>query len=139
MIYIYIYIYIYIRVGWKVHRLTKMLSWNVTKWHLSLNRVLLAVHTLLQLVLQCLDPISQKVIISRYDIIICTFQATLLSKMNKSDMTNRNIFCIVYFRIVLNKFLPSVIIRKGLVKKILLENFKNIIDFKSMSTHFRLF
>ena len=30
-IYIYIYIYIYMKVGWKVHRLTKILSWNVNK------------------------------------------------------------------------------------------------------------
>ena len=37
-IYIYIYIYIYthtqtrsLRVGWRVHRLTKILSWDVTK------------------------------------------------------------------------------------------------------------
>ena len=29
-----IYIYIYIRVGWKVHRLIKILSWNVIKWSL---------------------------------------------------------------------------------------------------------
>ena len=55
-----IYIYIYIRVGWKVHWLTKILSWNVTKWGLFFNIVFLVFHTLFTSVLQCLDPISQK-------------------------------------------------------------------------------
>ena len=54
-VYIYIYIYIYIhththtqptRVGWKVYRLTKILSWNVTKWGLFFNIVSFVVHTL---------------------------------------------------------------------------------------------
>ena len=38
-VYIYIYIYIYTRVTWKVHRLTKILSWNVTEWGLFFNIV----------------------------------------------------------------------------------------------------
>ena len=41
------------RISWKIHRLTKILSWHVTKWGLFYNIVTLAVHTLLLLVLQC--------------------------------------------------------------------------------------
>ena len=48
------------RVGGKVHWLTKILSWNVTKRNLFFKIDLLAVCTLLQLVLQCLDPIGKK-------------------------------------------------------------------------------
>ena len=44
----------------KVHWLTKMLSWNVTKWGLFFNFVSLMVHTLLPLVLQCCDHIGQE-------------------------------------------------------------------------------
>ena len=36
-IYIYIYICVCTRVGRKVYRLTKILSWNVTKWALFFN------------------------------------------------------------------------------------------------------
>ena len=50
---------IYIEVSWKVHRLTKIVSWKVTKWGLFFNIVHLAVHTLPS-VLQCLDPNDQK-------------------------------------------------------------------------------
>ena len=39
--------------SWKVHRLTTILSWNVTKWSLFFNTVPHEVHTLLPLVLQC--------------------------------------------------------------------------------------
>ena len=58
--------------SWKVHRLTKILSWNVTKLVLFSNIAHLAVHTLLPLVLQCLD-------LSRYDVILWTFQSTLIA------------------------------------------------------------
>ena len=54
------------RVSLKVLRLTKIFSWNVTKWGLFFNIVPLVVHTLLSSVLQCLDPIGQKVINSNY-------------------------------------------------------------------------
>ena len=49
---IYIYIYIYTRIRWKVHGLTKILSWNVTKWGLFFNIVPVGVHTLLPSALQ---------------------------------------------------------------------------------------
>ena len=52
-------IYIYTRVGWKVHRLTKILSWNVIKC-LFFNIVPFVVHRLLPSVWQWLDPISKK-------------------------------------------------------------------------------
>ena len=54
-----IYIYIY-DVGWKVHRLTKILSWNVTSWGLFFNVIPLAIYIRLPSVLQCLDPIGWK-------------------------------------------------------------------------------
>ena len=50
---------LYTRVSRKVHRLTKILSWNVTKQALVFNIVPLVVNTLLP-VLQCLDPINPK-------------------------------------------------------------------------------
>ena len=48
------------RIGWKVHGLTKILSWNVTKRGLSFHIILQVVHTLLPSTLQCLDPIDQR-------------------------------------------------------------------------------
>ena len=62
---------LYARVGWNGHRLTKMLSWNVTKGRLFLfifiylfiylfYIVPLAVYTLPPSVLQCLDFIGEK-------------------------------------------------------------------------------
>ena len=42
------------RVSWKVHRLTKMVSWNAIKWSLFVNIVPLTVCTLCPSVLQCL-------------------------------------------------------------------------------------
>ena len=50
--------FLYMKVGWKVHRLTKILSKNVTKCGYFFNIVSFAFHTLLPLVLQCLDPIG---------------------------------------------------------------------------------
>ena len=47
-------------VGWKVHRLTKILLWNVSKWGLFSNIVSLTVHSLLLSVLLYLDSISKK-------------------------------------------------------------------------------
>ena len=55
-----IYQFSRMNLGWKVHRLTKILSWDMTKWGLFLNIVPQAVCTLLSSVLQCLDPIGQK-------------------------------------------------------------------------------
>ena len=52
----------------------KFLGWNVTKWGLFIKIVSFAVHILLPSVLQCLDPMGQKVINSKYDVIIWTFQ-----------------------------------------------------------------
>ena len=49
-------------VGWKVPKLTKILSLNTTKWSLFFNIVILVVDKLLQGVLPCLDPMGQKVI-----------------------------------------------------------------------------
>ena len=54
-------LFVCMRVSWKVHRLTKIPSWNVTKWGLFFNIVTFTVHSLLQLVLQCLDPIGNKI------------------------------------------------------------------------------
>ena len=51
---------IYMNFSRKVHWLTMILSWNVTKCGLFFNIVLLAVYTLLSLVLQYLDPIDKK-------------------------------------------------------------------------------
>ena len=48
------------RVDWKVPRLTKILSKNVTKWGLFFNIIPLLVYTLFPLMLQFLDPIGQK-------------------------------------------------------------------------------
>ena len=59
-------------VDWKVHRLTKILSWNVTKWYLFFN--------FFHLFHQCCStwiPLIKKVINSRY-VIIWTFQATFI-------------------------------------------------------------
>ena len=65
--YIHTYIYIvYMRVSGKVHRLTKIISWKVTKWGLFLDIFLIAFYTLLPLVLQCLNLIDQKIINRRY-------------------------------------------------------------------------
>ena len=41
----HISLYVYLRVDWKVHRQTKILSWNVTKWGLFFNIVTLEVHS----------------------------------------------------------------------------------------------
>ena len=41
-----------------------ILSWNMTKWVLFFNTISLGVHKLLPFVLQHLDPIFQKVILS---------------------------------------------------------------------------
>ena len=73
---IYIYIYIYIRDSWKVHRLTKVLTWIVIKCGCLFFDIALplALHTLLLLVLPWLNPIDQKVINSRYEVTIWTFQ-----------------------------------------------------------------
>ena len=64
-IHIYMHIYIYIIniykfICWKVHRLTKILSQNMTKCGLLFNIVPLVMHTFLPSVFQCLDPIGQK-------------------------------------------------------------------------------
>ena len=50
-------------VGWKVHQLTKIISWNVTKLCLSFNLVTIAVHTILLLVLwsQCSKRLQQQI------------------------------------------------------------------------------
>ena len=48
------------RVGWKIHWLTNILLWNVTKWDLSFKIATIEVHTFLSLVLQHLDPIGKK-------------------------------------------------------------------------------
>ena len=74
-----LYIYIYIstpthtctRIGWKVHWMMKILSWNVTKWSLFFHIVLLVINTLFPSVLQRLDLISKKIIHSRHDILNC--------------------------------------------------------------------
>ena len=52
--------YIHTKIGGKVHRLTKTLSWNMTKWGLFFYIVFLAVHTVVPSVLLCLDPIGKK-------------------------------------------------------------------------------
>ena len=52
--------YTYTRVGWKVQRLTKIVSWNVIKI-LFFNIVPRAVHTFFLSVLQCLYPTGQKI------------------------------------------------------------------------------
>ena len=76
--YIHMFIFVYITgsaeefIGWPRY------SWNVGKWGLLFNIVPLMLHILLSLVLQCLDPIGQKVANSRYDDIIWTFQPTLM-------------------------------------------------------------
>ena len=66
------------RVNWKVHKLTKILSWNMTKWGLFFNIVPLAVHTLFSLVLLW-SHWSKNVINNKYDILLWTFQPTLIS------------------------------------------------------------
>ena len=48
------------KVSWKAHRLTKIASWNVTRWGLFFNIVSLMVHTLFTSVLPCLVPIGKK-------------------------------------------------------------------------------
>ena len=58
----------FMRVGWKVHGLTMILSWIVTKWGLFFNIVPLVVHIFLTSMLQFLDPIHKKVLNSRYTI-----------------------------------------------------------------------
>ena len=52
--------YNFMKFGWIVHRLIKILSWNVIKWDLFFIIVLLVVNTLLLLVLQRLDSVGQK-------------------------------------------------------------------------------
>ena len=76
--YIYIYIYIYMKVDWKVHKLSKILSLNVTKRGLFFNMVLFVVHMLLPMGLQFFDLNGKKDINSRYDIIQWTFLLTLI-------------------------------------------------------------
>ena len=70
LLYMYNCVYICRRVDWKVHKLTKIPSWNVTEWDLFFHIVLLAVHTLLPSALHYMDPIDQKLINSRYEVII---------------------------------------------------------------------
>ena len=65
--------------NWKVHGLTKILSWNVN--HLFFNIVPLAIYTLLPLVLQCLNFSGKTVIHSRHDVIFWTFQPTPVFKV----------------------------------------------------------
>lgn len=71
-----------LRVGWKFHKLFKILSWNATKWSLLFNIVpppRIAVCRILPSVLQFLDPISKEAYIlfvksfhnSRYDLLYC--------------------------------------------------------------------
>ena len=50
------------RFRWKVYRLTKILSGNVTRWGLFFNIVSFVTHKLLPSVLQCLYPIGKKII-----------------------------------------------------------------------------
>ena len=64
---------IYSRVGWKVLWLTKILSWNVTKWVLFSNVNPLVVYVLLPSVLQCVHLIVKKSWNSRYDVNVWTF------------------------------------------------------------------
>ena len=62
------------RVGWKVHSLTKILTWKVTKWALFFNIEPFEVYMLLPLVLQCLDSIGKKKDINnRFDFIKWNF------------------------------------------------------------------
>ena len=78
------------RVSWKVDRLTKIFSWNVTKWCLFFNIVSLAVHTLLSSVLQCLD-LEKQVISSRY-VVTWTFQSTVIFILKKKRKFE-TVFC----------------------------------------------
>ena len=48
------------RVDWKVHRLTKILIWNVTKWGLFLNILPPSDSHTFSMVLQGLNPIGKK-------------------------------------------------------------------------------
>ena len=54
------------------------LSWNATNLDLIFDIILLEFHTLLPSVLQYLDLIGQKIINTRYEVIIWTFQSTLV-------------------------------------------------------------
>ena len=67
--------FFFMRFTGKVHKLTKILSGNVT---IFFNIACLMVYTLLLLVLQCLYLIVQKVINIRKEIVIWTFQPTFV-------------------------------------------------------------
>ena len=60
MKFIYKHIHTHTKVSSKEHKQVKIFAWNVTKWSLFFNIVLLAVHTLLPSEFQCLDPIGLK-------------------------------------------------------------------------------
>ena len=68
----------YTWVGWKVHRLTKILFWNVTKWGLFFNIDPFVVHILLPPCFSAWIPLMKEKKNSRYDIIIWTFQSIFI-------------------------------------------------------------
>ena len=65
------------KVSWKVCNLNKTLSWNVTKRGLFFNIVPLVIHTFLSSLLQYF-PLVKKIINGWYDVVIWTFQHTLI-------------------------------------------------------------
>ena len=66
------------KVVWKVSRLAKILLWNVTKWGLSFNIDPLQFTHLFHWFCSALIPLVTKVINSRYDVSLWTFQPTFV-------------------------------------------------------------
>ena len=54
-------IYVCTRVGWKVHRVSKILSWNITKWDLFFSISSLRVHTYFSYFFRALISLSKDV------------------------------------------------------------------------------
>ena len=69
----------YIRVGWKVHRLTKIFSWSLTKWDLFFNIAPLVNANIFQWCCSAWITLVQNIINSRYNIITWAFQPMNIS------------------------------------------------------------
>ena len=73
-------------VGWKVHRLTKVIAWNVTRWGLFFKLVSLSVDTLLPSVLLCLDLFDKKNHQQKIDVMLLTFSPMNFSANPRSGL-----------------------------------------------------
>ena len=110
-IYLSIYLFVCLTIclsifecGLKFYWLTMILSCKVTTWSLFFKMVPHAVHTRLPWVLQCFDPIGQKVINRRYDVIVWTFLPMNFSA-HFSPPPSLSLYIYIYIYILLHLYL----------------------------------